>query len=104
MEASEAAAALSAMQDSRARLAAAANCPPERHLAFAVLLGGVVAAQAAPPIGTLIIEALLAVGGVLVFIWDRKRTGMFINGYRAGRTRPMTLSLIAVTLALGALG
>jgi hypothetical protein len=104
MEASEAAAALSAMQESRARLAAAANCPPERHLAFAGLLGGLVASQAAPPFVTMGLEALFALGVGLLFLWDRKRTGMFINGYREGRTRPLTFSLLAIALGLGALG
>ena len=104
MEATEAAAALSAMQESRARLAAAANCPPERHLAFAGLLGGLVAAQAAPPAITMMLEAVFIVGVGLVIAWDRKRTGMFINGYRAGRTRPLTFGLLAVSLALAALG
>jgi hypothetical protein len=104
MDSTEAAAALSAMQDSRARLAAAANCPPERHLVFAGLLGGLVAAQAATPFVTMALEALIALGVGLVFVWDRKRTGMFINGYRAGRTRPMTFSLLAMALSLGALG
>jgi hypothetical protein len=104
MEATEAAAALSAMQESRARLAAVANCPPERHLAFAGILGGLVASQAAPPFVTMALEALFFAAIGLVVLWDRKRTGMFINGYRAGRTRPMTFSLLAVALSLGALG
>ena len=104
MEATEAAAALSAMQESRARLAAAANCPPERHLAFAGLLGGLVAAQAAPPTITMMLEAVFVVGVALVVIWDRRRTGMFINGYRAGRTRPLTFAMLFMALALGALG
>ena len=49
-QADEATAALSAMQASREKLAeaAAANCPPARHLAFAGLMGGLVACQAAP--------------------------------------------------------
>jgi hypothetical protein len=104
MEATEAAAALSAMQESRSRLAAAANCPPERHLVFAGLLGGLVASQVAPPFVTMGLEALFAVGVGLVVMWDRKRTGMFINGYRAGRTRVMTFCLLAVALSLGAVG
>jgi asparagine N-glycosylation enzyme membrane subunit Stt3 len=29
---------------------------------------------------------------------------MFINGYREGRTRPLTFSLLAIALSLGALG
>jgi hypothetical protein len=33
-------------------------------------------------------------------MWDRKRTGMFINGYREGRTRPLTFGLLAITLSI----
>ena len=104
-QADEAAAALSAMQASRDNLAAiaAASCPPARHLAFAGLMGGMVASQAAPGSLVMVCEALLLVGVALVVMWDRRRTGMFINGYRAGPTRPLTLSLLAFTLSTLAL-
>ena len=46
----------------------------------------------------------VALGVGLIFLWDRKRTGMFINGYRSGRTRPLTFSLLGTTLVLLALG
>ncbi len=98
-QADEAAAALAAIQTSRERLAAAAHSPPERHLAFAALMGGVVAAQAAPMPISIIIVALLIFGVTGVIAWDRKRTGMFINGYRKGRTLPLTLALVAFALA-----
>lgn len=100
----EAAAALEAMRESRARLAAAANCPPERHLAFAGLLGALVASQAASPFFTLGIEGLVFIGIALVVLWDRRRTGMFINGYRAGRTQRVTFSLLAFALICLGLG
>jgi hypothetical protein len=96
----EAAAALAAMRESRERLARAIDCPPERHLAFAALMGGLVACQAAAPMFTLLIEAALLVGLVLLIAWDRRRTGMFINGYRAGRTIYVTLALLVFTLAM----
>ena len=96
---SEAAAALAAMQESRERLAQAIDCPPERHLAFAALMGALVACQAAPPTFTLLIEAMLLVGVALLIAWDRRRTGMFINGYRAGRTLYVTLGVLVFTLA-----
>ena len=100
----DAARSLEAMRQSREKLAAAAGCPPERHLAFAGLLGALVASQAAPPFGTLAIEAALIVTVPLIMLWDRRRTGMFINGYRNGRTRPLTLAMLAFALAVGALG
>jgi hypothetical protein len=102
-QAEEAAAALTAMQESRERLAAAANCPPARHLVFSGLMGGMVASQAAPSMVTIALEVALLIGVVLVIQWDRRRTGMFINGYRAGPTRPLTFALLAFTLAVLAL-
>jgi len=103
IESTEAAAALAAMRQSRERLAAAANCPPARHLAFAGILGGLVASQAAPPFATMAIEAVLLVCVALVVLWDRRRTGMFINGYRAGRTRLVTFGMLAFALVVLAL-
>ena len=103
LDANEAANALEAMRASRERLAAAANCPPARHLAFAAVLGGMVAAQAAPPMFAIVMEALLMVGVALIVAWDRKRTGMFINGYRAGRTLALTYGLLFFAIAVLAL-
>lgn len=100
LEADQAAAALEAMRASRERLAAAANCPPARHLAFAGLMGALVASQAAPPPVTIAIEALLMVGVFGLLAWDRRRTGMFISGYRVGRTQPVTLGLVVFTVAV----
>jgi hypothetical protein len=102
-QAEEAAAALTAMQESRERLAAAATCPPARHLAFAGMMGGMVASQAAPGAMVMVCEALLLVGVALIIMWDRRRTGMFINGYRAGPTRPVTFALLVFALAALAL-
>gem|GEM_PF-194954 len=96
----DAAEALAAMHASQARLAAAANCPPERHLAFAGLLGGLVATPALPATWSLVAEGVILLGIVLVVRWDRRRTGMFINGYRSGRTRPVSFAMLAVFLVL----
>lgn len=100
----DAAQSLEAMRQSREKLAAAADCPPERHLAFALALGALVACQAAPVWGVFTVEAIVLAGIPLVILWDRRRTGMFINGYRNGRTRPLTFAMLAFALALGALG
>jgi hypothetical protein len=96
----EAAEALATMRASQERLALAANCPPERHLAFAALMGGVIATPALPFPYAIAAEVVLLLGVALVIRWDRRRTGMFINGYRAGRTRPLTFLMLAVVLAL----
>ncbi len=103
-DSAEAADALSAMRDSQARLAKAAACPPERHLTFAGLMGVCVAAPAAPYWAMLGLEALLLVAVVFVIRWDRRRTGMFVNSYRRGRTRPVILALLAAMIGLYATG
>ncbi len=98
-EAEEAAAALAAMQGSRERLAAVSASPPLRHLAFAALLGAMVAAQAAPGSAPIFIETMLILGVVGLVTWDRKRTGMFVSGYRAGKTLPLTIGLVVFAVA-----
>lgn len=92
--------ALSAMHDSQARLAKAAACPPERHLAFAALMGVYVATPAAPTWAMLLLEGLILMAVVFVIRWDRRRTGMFINSYRRGRTRPVIAVLLVAVLGL----
>ena len=99
----EAAEALAAMRASQARLAQAADCPPERHLAFAALMGGIIATPALPFPYAILAEGVLLLGVALVIRWDRRRTGMFINGYRAGPTRPITFSMLAFALSTMAL-
>lgn len=92
--------ALAALNSSQARLAKAGGCPPERHLAFAALMGVYVASPAAPGVWWFVVEAALICTVPLIVLWDRRRTGMFINGYRRGRTRPITFLTLAAMLAL----
>jgi hypothetical protein len=94
----EANAALAGMRASQARLAKAANCPPERHLAFALLMGAFVTLPAFSNGVAIALEVVLGCCIAAIVVWDRWRTGMFINGYRAGRTRPLTFTLLAVML------
>lgn len=97
----EAAASLAAVRDSQARLARAADCPPERHLAFAALMAALTAAPAAPGwAGMLAVEAAVLIAIPLIVLWDRRRTGMFINGYKAGATRPVVFALLAAQTAV----
>lgn len=96
----DAAGALAAMRTSQARLAKAASCPPERHLAFAGLMGVYVGAPAAPFWLMLTLEALMLVCVVFVIRWDRRRTGVFINGYQRGKTRWVMAVMLPGMLAL----
>ncbi|WP_066722905.1 hypothetical protein [Sphingomonas pituitosa] len=95
----EAQEALAQIHASRAQLARIAHCPPARHFAFAALEAGFVASPAAAPY-QLLAMAPLVIGLVLVLRWDRRRLGMFINGYRRGRTRRVIAAFLPMILAL----
>ncbi len=99
-EPSSAADALAAMQASRAQLAQRVNCPPQYHVLFGALMGGITAAQAAPPAGTFAIEGLCALVGIWMYRNGRRRMGFFVNGYRRGRTRPVVAVLLVCFLGL----
>lgn len=100
----EASATLASINDSTRRLAAVAECPPQRHLAFALLMGTLISLPGFPIGVVFVLEALIFVGIVLVVRWDKRRTGMFINGYRRGRTRPLVAILLGTMIALVIVG
>lgn len=106
MNPDEARAALAGVRNAEGRLAGkVAQCPPWRHAAFggvlAVLIGSIAISGTAQVIGTAIVLGLI----VLIVQSDRKRYGVFVNGYRRGATLPMTFAYIVamVTLVAAAL-
>jgi len=100
MENFEAASALDAKRAAEAQMAEAANCPPWRHAVFGLLMGALVASPAFDTITRYaILIAILACIPVIVHS-DRKRTGMFINGYRRGKTRIVVFAILAVELSI----
>jgi hypothetical protein len=104
MEATTALSALDAKRTAEAQMAKAATCPPWRHAVFGLMMGGLIAS---PAFDYLIRFAILA--GLLCLIpiiirSDRRRTGMFINGYRRGKTRIVVTCIMVVELGLYAIG
>lgn len=92
--------ALASVRASQARLARVTPCPPWRHVAFAaifaLLIGSIVISLKAQ-----FIAMPLVIAAVLFLVQnDRKRYGMFINGYRRGRTLPVTLTFLGVMLVM----
>lgn len=96
----DAAAALDAMQATRMKLAAASDAPPSRHLAFAALEAALVAAPALPFLVRIVVIVCALAAIPAIIRWDRRRTGMFISGYRAGRTRRVLAVLLLAILSL----
>lgn len=103
MNSNEAHTALAGVDAARARLARASDCPPWRHAVFggimAMFVGGVTLPAPWPMAATVL--GLVAVA--IVAYDDRRRTGMFVNGYRRGATLGVTAVLLAALFALVAI-
>ena len=100
MDEQEARAALAGVGGAQTRLAEAVACPPWRHAAFGAIMGGFVAAVALPTQWqtSLTVAVILATAGLAAH--DRKRMGVFVNGYRKGRTRGVALVLLGAVVLL----
>ena len=81
-------------------LARLAVCPPWRHAAFATMMAALVATPAIPLAARFAVLATIFVSIVLILQSDRRRLGVFVNGYRRGKTRLVTFPMLAVILSL----
>jgi hypothetical protein len=97
-EIEDARAGLSAIADSRQRLAVVARVPMWRHALFAGMMGGLVAAYGLPVAYQMGAVAGLLCATAVIVREDRKRMGMFLNGYRRGRTSPIAYASVAFFL------
>ena len=100
MNADEASQALDAVKSAQRSIAAASAAPLWRHAAFGVVMALLILSIAAGQPFWLLPWVLSMMGVALLVWWDRRQTGMFVNGYRAGRTLPLTLALLVATVAL----
>ena len=100
MDHSEALSALDAKREAEAQMAKAATCPPWRHAVFGLLMGALVASPAFDFPMRMLILILILCSIPLIVHSDRKRMGMFINGYRRGKTRIVAIGILAVELSL----
>lgn len=96
----QARAALAAKAAAERNLAELALCPPWRHAAFAGIMAALVASPAAPLALRSVILVFVFAAIALVIQSDKKRLGVFINGYRRGRTRLVTFPMLAIVMAI----
>ena len=94
----EARAALDAMDDARARVAELGLCPPWRHAAFGAVMGMVILGQGVHAPWMWLLYGAGVAGAVTIAIHDRRKYGVFVNGYRRGRTRIVALAMVAAML------
>jgi hypothetical protein len=99
----EARAALDAKGNAERQLAKAADCPPWRHALFGLVMASLIATPALPLPLRLVALAAIFVGIGLIVISDRRRMGMFVNGYRRGKTLVVSIALLVFDLVLYAL-
>jgi uncharacterized membrane protein len=100
METFEALSALDAKRQAEAQIARAANCPPWRHAVFGAMMGALIASFAFEFVLRTAILVIVLVCIPIIVRSDRKRMGMFINGYRRGKTRWVAFGILAIWLAL----
>lgn len=100
MDHTEAREALDAVQGAREQLARAVDCPPWRHAAFGAVMAALIAANVVPRpfFAPLFIVSMAAT--VWLTLGDRRRSGTFVNGWRRGRTLPLSGGLFVALLGL----
>lgn len=99
MDEQEAARSLDMMRATRGALAARTRWSLARHAAVGLLLGALIAGYALP--GSLpVMVVVVCLGATFAIVGrDRRRDGFFVNGYRPGRTRRITFTLVAIAFA-----
>ncbi|MGC1784301.1 MAG: hypothetical protein WA708_17395 [Acidobacteriaceae bacterium] len=92
--------ALAAKGEVEQNLASLSYCPPSRHAAFAAIVAALVGTPVLPLQMRFVALALIFTSIFLVVQWDKRRLGVFINGYRRGKTRMIAFPLIVIILGL----
>lgn len=103
MDSNEAAAALARVEHTRNRLAERAHWPFHRHAMFGLGEALLVTSLAQPVALALPMTGVALALFAVCVVDDRRRHGMFVSGWQAGNTRPLTIAL-AVFVALMGVG
>ena len=90
---------LAEVQAANAELARRAVAPIWYHPALGLLIGGLIAVHGARPAFLGACYALFGIGLFMLVAAYKKHTGLWVSGYRPGRTRVVAIGL-AVTLTL----
>lgn len=90
---------LAEVQAANAELAKRAVVPIWYHPALGLMVGGLIAVQGSELTFVGAYYAVFSIGLVMLMAAYKKHTGLWINGYRPGRTRVVAIGL-AVTVTL----
>jgi hypothetical protein len=91
---------LKLIEDANRQMAKRAEPPVWYHPTLGLLMGGLLAVQELPVAWVLAYEAAALAGIALLAAAYRKHTGMWIPGYRAGRTRWVAIGTAATAVAI----
>lgn len=91
-----AARALADMDRVRGAFSGRARWSIARHAAVGLMLGAMIVGYALPGAWPVLVVVLSLVAMMLVIARDRRRDGFFVNGYRPGRTRWVSLTLVVM--------
>ncbi len=100
MDAADALRALEQTEAMRREVAQRAQCPPRWHIAFGGLVATIAASQATPLPYSVCLPMLCIVAAAFFIRVQRRRLGFFVNGWRRGRTLPVTFAILAYFLLL----
>jgi hypothetical protein len=96
----EARVALAAKGAAEQDLARLALCPPWRHAVFAAVMAALVATPAIILPLRFAVMVLVFAAIALIIRSDKRRLGVFINGYRRGKTRLVIFPMLVMILGL----
>lgn len=91
---------LAEVQAANAQLAQRARAPLWYHPALGLLMGGLAAVAGQPTPVILAYEAFMLIGLWLLVRAYKRRTGMWVSGYRKGRTRWVAFGLATACAAV----
>ena len=84
----------------RAHIAALGTCPPWRHAAFGAVMSLLILGLGFSLAVQTVCMVVAMAGVAWIAAYDRRRYGVFINGYRRGATRPVVAVLLLGMMAL----
>ena len=102
MDRNEALSALDAVGETDRKMAERMRWPMWYHASFGLAEGLIVTGLSSEEPGTTAAAAGIAMIGLLG--WQTRKSGMFVSGFRGGRTRPLTWAIIAFLLVAIAVG
>jgi hypothetical protein len=100
MDPAEAFRALEQTEAMRREVAQRTQCPRHLHVALGLIMSTLSAAQATPLPYSVIAPVLCIVAAAFFVRAQRRRMGFFVNGWRRGRTLPVTVAILAYFMLL----